>query len=330
MALCTRLLALSVQRRALLALAVAAALGVLAWGWSARTHPEVHTNPRSDFALLHASAEAWLRGDDPYALVGPGRTYDIPFRLVYPFTAVLAAVPFTFVQRPDAAFVMFGAVLFALAIQRRGYPYALFGVLTPAFLYTAQMSQWPAALIGGALLPGFGWLLACKPTIGAALFVAFPSVRTLCAASAFAGASVILLPSWPAEWIDALPSAAHTRAPITFWGGPVIALALWQWRNPKARLLVAMAVVPHTPELYESLPLFLIPSTTPQAALLAGLNWGVVVARRLHGPAPDYMSDMALTGQWMVWLLYLPCLAMIVWPPLRRLMIAPAEQPARP
>jgi hypothetical protein len=294
-----------------------AVTGVAAW-WSLRTHPDVYAFPRSDFALLHATASAWLRGIEPYGFAGPGRPYDLPFSLVYPFTAVITAAPFTFSAWPDATFVAAGTVLFGFGLASRPeFRLAWFGVLTPAFIYGVQMSQWSAGLIGAALVPWFGWLLACKPTIGAALFAAFPSLRTLGVACAFLVVSVALLPSWPADWIRALPSATHTRAPITFWGGPLIALALWQWRNPRARLLVAMSAVPHTPELYESLPLFLIPSTVPQAALLAGLNWGVVVARRVAGPAPDYVSDMALTGQWMVWLLYLPCLAMIVWPPLR-------------
>jgi hypothetical protein len=303
--------------------------GLAGW-WSFRTHPETYAQPRSDFALLYASAWAWLNGLDPYGYAGPGKPYDIPFSLVYPFTAVLSAVPYVYARWPDAAFVASGAALFAFALLRRTeFRYAWFGVATPAFIYCAQMSQWSAGLIGAALLPWFGWLLACKPTIGAALFAAFPSLRTLGTGGVFVLVSVILLPSWPAEWISALPSATHTRAPITFWGGPLIALALWQWRNPRARLLVAMSVVPHTPELYESLPLFLIPSTAPQAALLAGLNWAVVIARRLAGPAPDYVSDMALTGQWMVWLLYLPCLGMIVWLPLRRLISPPTESSTR-
>jgi hypothetical protein len=291
----------------------AAILAAAAAAWSLSSHPEIYSSsyPRSDFAMLHAGAEAWQRGIDPYKHIGPGRDYDLPFPLVYPFTALLAAVPFTWLPAPDACFVAFGSALFGWAIFGRSRGVWL-ACLTPAFILNVQMSQWSALLIGAALVPGWSFLLACKPTIGAALFAAYPSRRTFLAGAAFAVVSVMLLPTWPVDWIANLPTATHTRAPVTFWGGPLILIALYRWRDPGARLLVALSLVPHTPELYESLPLFLIPSTVGESALLALLNWGVVMARQQSSPAPDYVSDMALTGQWMVWLLYLPCLVFVL------------------
>ena len=88
-----------------------------------------------------------------------------------------------------------------------------------------------------------------------------------------------------------------------------------RWRRPEARLLAALSCVPHTPELYESLYLFLVPASMWQGALLAALNYGIVFARRAVPPPADYVGDMMATGQWMVLLLYLPCLVMVMLRP---------------
>jgi hypothetical protein len=41
-------------------------------------------------------------------------------------------------------------------------------------LMTLQTSQWSLLLTGAALVPAVGFLLVAKPTIGLALFAAFP------------------------------------------------------------------------------------------------------------------------------------------------------------
>jgi hypothetical protein len=296
--------------------AVSIATAAVSAFWSRQTHGEIFAVPRSDFALVYASAGAWLNGSNPYAMVGPGLPYDIPFGLVYPFTAVLSAVPFTFSAWPDAAFCAAGGALFGWAIATKA-PLAAYSLFTPAYIYTVQMSQWSALLTGAALVNGFGFLLASKPTVGLALLVAFWNRITLTGCALFVAVSVLLLPSWPFDWIKALPSATHTRAPVTLLAGPLILLAAVKWREPRARLLLALGAVPHTTELYEALPLFLVPSTHRQAISLAALTWGVVIARRYSGPAASYVDDMALTGQWMVWLLYLPCVWFVVGPGVR-------------
>jgi hypothetical protein len=45
------------------------------------------------------------------------------------------------------------------------------------------------------------------------------------------------------------------------------------------------------------------------------LNYGVVFARAAVPAPADYVADKALS-QWMVWLLFLPCLAMVLWRPI--------------
>jgi hypothetical protein len=302
-------------RRVCLTVALALSAAFMSW----RAHPSIYQQPVSDFSLLHAGARALIAGEDPYASVGPGRRHEAPHGIFYPLTAVLASVPFAWAPVPDALYSAAGAALFAWGITSRRLHYAWFAVLTPAFIYTVRMSQWSTFMVGAALLPPWGFLLACKPTVGAAMWLAFPSRRSLIGIALFGLASVVLWPTWPVSWLTEVSTPQHIRAPLTQWGGPMLLLGLMRWKRAEARLLVALACVPHTPELYESLALFLIPASALQGAMLALLNYGVVVARANSAPPTDYVSDMLLTGQWMVWLLYLPCLLMVlrrpnVWP----------------
>jgi len=299
---------------------VAITIGVAAlsaWlSWTA--HPTVYGGVRSDFAMLHAAATAWLAGSDPYEAVGPGRAYDVGHGVLYPMPAILLAVPFTVVPWADVAFAACGAALLAWALSGSSrFRCAWFLFLTPAFIYTIRMTQWSAFMAGAALVPVWGFLLAAKPTVGAALWLAYPSKRSAIGAAALFTVSLLLLPTWPASWLAATAGVTHIKPPLLYWGGPLILLALLRWRRPEARLLAALGCLPHTPELYESLYLFLVPASLGQGALLAALNYGIVFARRAVPPPADYAGDMAATGQWMVLLLYLPCVAMVLMRPNR-------------
>ena len=299
----------TLARRILVTIGVAALAAMMSYD----AHPSVYAGTPSDFSMLHAAAKAWLSGSDPYEAVGPGRSYNVGHGLLYPFTAVLASAPFVYSPSPDPLYAACGAALFAWAISgQRRFRFAWFVLLTPAFIYTVRMSQWSGFMTAAALVPLWGFLLAVKPTIGMGLWLAFPSRRAAIGAAVFAILSLILLPTWPASWLAATSAVTHIRPPVLYWGGPLILLALLRWRRPEARLLAALACMPHTPELYESLYLFLVPSSLGQGALLAALNWSIIFARRGVPPPADYAGDMAANGQWMVLLLYLPCVVMVL------------------
>jgi hypothetical protein len=108
------------------------------------------------------------------------------------------------------------------------------------------------------------------------------------------------------------------------WGGPFILLALVKWRRADARLLAALACVPQTPVLYEVVPLFLLVRTFREATFLTVLMALVVKIVQANEHAAhlssaltgaDYNTWMALNGQWMVWLVYLPCTALVLCRP---------------
>src|SRR5690242_7842385 len=72
-------------------LALSLALGLLA-AVVAYQHALIR-DPQRDFTQVWFAARTVLHGADPYALVGPGLTYDWPCPLLYPLTAAVAAMP---------------------------------------------------------------------------------------------------------------------------------------------------------------------------------------------------------------------------------------------
>jgi hypothetical protein len=274
----------------------------------------------SDQHILLGAARGWMAGQNPYDIVGPGRPVEWAFLLLYPFTAVLLAVPFALVPVPEAWFAAAAMALFVWGVtSRRELRFAWFAFATFSVFHAAKMVQWSPLLTGAALVPMWGFALACKPTIGAALWIAYPKWVSLAGSLGLLVVSLIAWPEWPFEWWKVLQHTSHMQAPVTYWAGPLILLGLLRWRRPEARLLVALACVPQTAFLYEALPLFLIPRKYEEGFLLALASHAVLVVIHLYEPVwqnlsaeAAYVAERQVLGQWMVWLLYLPCLVMVL------------------
>jgi hypothetical protein len=291
----------------MIAITIGCCAAYLAW-------PGVGVVGASDFDPVWFAARALLSGGSPYGAVGPGRAFEWPFPLLYPLPAVLVAAPFTALPHGAAGMVFSGvsAGLMAWALTRDA-PYRLSAVLSFSFLYAAAVSQWSPLLVASALLPGLGFLLVAKPTIGLALWLYRPRWQTAVGGAALLAISVAIRPQWPLEWIHTFGAASHIRPPIASLGGPLILLALLRWRRPEARLLVALACVPHTTLLYEILPLFLVPASWGESILLVVLTWVVQMVLFLNlGPLPDLMDWTRMSAAASVALIYLPCLIMVL------------------
>jgi len=293
------------MRLAIVAL-VATYAGFLAW-------PTAGIVGASDFSQLWYAAHAQLAGGDPYGVVGPGRSFDWPFPLFYPFPAVLLAAPFTILNVATAS-VLFSATSAGLLawVFTRDAPYRLAGILSFSFYYAAAISQWSPVLIAAALIPSLGFLFAVKPTIGLALWLYRPSWQAVVGSTLFLIVSLLVWPAWPTEWMRTFGAGAHIRAPIVSFCGPMVLIALFRWRRPEARLLIALACVPHTTLLYEALPLFLIPASWREAALLLALNWVAELVLITLGPYPSLVEKAGMSATLSVALLYLPCAIMIL------------------
>lgn len=291
----------------------------LIWGRGPEGYP-------SDLTFLQAAARGVLLrlspyavvgpGSEPYArLVGPGGVAAGPFHLRYPLTAVLLVTPFAPLTIRVAETLWAGlgtaALFWALTRERVWHP-RLLVFLSPAFAAAVLGAQWSPLLVFAAVTPAAGFLLAAKPTIGAALWLAFPSKRAVIGAVVLIALAFALRPSWLSEWRQSVGTPTDmTPLALRPWGALVL-LALVAWRRPEARLLVALACLPITPLLYEAVPLFLIPKRWFEGAYLAAATFVVFVLVARQQPYPTYAAWTSSYALWTVRLLYLPCTAMVL------------------
>jgi hypothetical protein len=154
---------------------------------------------------------------------------------------------------------------------------------------------------------------AVKPNIGLALFLAWPNRWTVIGGLAFAVVALLVLPTWPQEWLVNVARSPHHHAPVMAWYGAPLVLALSRWRRPEARLLFVMACVPQVPLFYDQLPLALIPDTERQRLTFAWLSWGGYLGWVLTSvPGQLRVADMTSAPPWLVATLYLPVLVMVL------------------
>ena len=89
-------------------------------------------------------------------------------------------------------------------------------------------------------------------------------------------------------------------------------LMLLRWRRPEARLVLALACVPQTPLLYETVPLFLVPQAVIEGGVLWLGSWLVALWQAAAGPYHTDLERFTASARAIGWLLYLPCVAMIL------------------
>lgn len=227
-----------------------------------------------DFGQAWFGAVALLHGGNPYKLIGPGLVYDHDFHSIYPLTASIVVLPLGWLHELPATFVFVWAstALLAYAVTRDGW-HRLPLFLSSAFVIAARRGQWSPLLTAAYCLPWLGWVLPVKPNIGLAVFASARSKRSLVIAvvggSVLFLISLLMLPTWPRDWLGHLHEARHVVAPVMQRGGFLVLLALLRWRRPEARLIVALACVPHSMYWYDILPLMLIPATFRESLVLA-------------------------------------------------------------
>jgi hypothetical protein len=305
--------------RAAAAVALGCALGAFVLVSAASSHP-----PHTDWDQIYTGARVFFGGGDPYATVRHDH-----YPSYYPATAFLVAAPLTLLPFiwAQAVWAGLGTWAFAWAITRRG-AWALLALASAPFLNAVLLGQWSPLLVGAAAIPWLAVVWAAKPTIGAALFVAYPSRLALAIGVGLVALSLVVRPDWPAHWLDVVRVGPHLRAPITRPGGVLLLLGLLRWRTAEGRLIAALSLVPQTTMAYEVLPLFLIPRSARQMAALVVLSQlAFVVAVSLPGVDPAHDLAGTLTRQWPVWLVacYLPALAFVLRSPLAPRLSADLE-----
>lgn len=301
------------SRRVRLAVALAAGLAAAALNWGTK----VHLGLATDLQQLIVSAQALSSGADPYGVVGPGLAYDWPWRLLYPLPGVVVALPFSSASLSFGmgamAFVFVGATAFVYALTREGW-FRLPMLFSVPALWAFWWAQWSPILAAATVLPWLGFVYAAKPTIGAALFVYRPDRRALVGAVALVVLSFIFYPPWLTAWMSAVRGSdlRHFLIPIRWPGGALILLALFRWRRPEARLLVALACVPQSPTFYDMLPLAFIPSTARESVTLTVLTYIVMTVTALMAHGYKLTENLQVSGPLSVLLIYIPCLIMVL------------------
>ena len=141
-------------------------------------------------------------------------------RTPYPLPAFLIGIPASVLPlfAANALFAGCGAAALAWSLTRtRLNNPRLLVFASFAYLHAAQASQWSPLLTAAALTPGLAFVLAAKPTIGAALWIAYPSFRSASLIVSTFAVSLLVRPSWIWEWWPTLSDLTHVVAPIEFW-----------------------------------------------------------------------------------------------------------------
>ena len=268
-----------------------------------------------DFDQVWWAARSVLTGEDPYEIVRPPRYY---FPLYYPLTTALAALP---VALPDfrAARLLFVALsggAFGYAIGRHR-PWLWPSFLSMPFILFASGGQWSALLSAALLLPWLGPLAAAKPSLGLAVLAGARSrsaaIVLVAGSLVFIVASLVLDPQWPGKWMAALQQSTHFRPLILRPGGFLLLLALIRWRDPDARLLLALAAIPTTGVPYDMLPAALVARTRMQSALLALLTQVAWVVAPAFPSTEPYAEWSWRVGVVTLWSGLIPPLVLVLW-----------------
>jgi SAM-dependent methyltransferase len=276
----------------------------LALAWAAASLRMGRSIP-ADSLVFWTAGRALLHGGDPYtAVAGLGTGYP----LFYPISAIVLVAPLAWLPWPLFHVVSMGLSGFAFGWAAERYGRGLMAAaLSAGFAEAMVEGQWSPLLTAAAVIPTLGFVWGAKPSVGAALFAGFPSRRALLGAAVLLAVGTILRPTWLPAWLAALEQSNHV-APVLRPGGLLLLLALIRWRRPEARVLAALALVPQTTVLYETVPLFLIPATPREGYALALASYVAAFLQTWAVPPGAVSLTASVAARW-------PIVAVLVWLP---------------
>jgi hypothetical protein len=212
-------------------------------------------------------------------------------------------------------FAGLSAGLLGYALTARGItPLVVF--LSAALVDAIRAGQLSVLMTAALTVNALAFAFVLKPPFGLALLAATPRRRAIVVAGvaglALTGIAFALQPGWLLEWFHAVKAAGHVRAPVFVLGGPLLLLALLRWRRTDARILLACACVPHTPLVYDVVPLAMLVRNVREGIAFALLTYAALIAQDsfVTNLPPDAAATLAariLNG-----LVYLPALLLIL------------------
>jgi hypothetical protein len=287
---------------------------------------------RTDFSLTWFGANALLHGANPYALVGPGMVFDSDWPALYPATAYLLGIPFAFFSEANASAIFVALSTFALAYgSTRNSWHRLPMFASVAFLSSAHLAQWSILFTAALFIPWLSIVFPAKPQLGIAILAGMTSRRTVALAAIstaiLLSVSLMLVPTWPMQWLGLIGNADQLVPPLLRPGGIVLLVVLLKWRRPEAWLVAFVAAMPQTTYPYNLLPLLAIAATYHEACFLS-------LASSVGAFAVIYLTDAvggsvgsSAASAVMIALGYLPAAVVVLRRPNERRVLVPFVTP---
>lgn len=250
-----------------------------------------------DFGWAVHAAQRLLAGQNPY---------DTPLEQ-YPLTAAFFSLPFVSL-RPEVAGALFyglSSALLAFGLIRHGYQYLLVFLAYPYWAGLLAV-QWSVAIFASAFFPLLLPVTMAKPQLGLPVALTHLSRRGALACLVVALLTLIAMPRWPWLWLAQAKNYEHF-IPLLVLPGPLLALALWRYRDKDAWFLVLTAMMPQR-WFFDAFILWLIPKSRREIIFTAALSWGAGIWRWYH--IPHSFVDV---GRFAVLFIYLPMLAVILF-----------------
>ena len=120
--------------------------------------------------------------------------------------------------------------------------------------------------------------------------------------------SLVVMPRWPWLWLGQARNYQYF-VPLLVLPGPLLALALWRYRQRDAWLLFLTAIMPQR-WFFDAFILWLIPKSRREILFTAALSWGAGIWRWHH-----ILHSYGQVGRFTVIFIYLPMLAVILLRP---------------
>jgi hypothetical protein len=225
---------------------------------------------------------------------------------LYPLTVAFFGLPFVWIKPDLAAGIFYGisSALLAFGLTRQGrqrlliflaYPYWA-GILT---------AQWPPLIMAASFFPLMLPVVTAKPQLGLPVALRNLTWRGVLVSSLLLLLSLLLMPRWPMYWL--LNTHSYARfVPLFILPGPLLAFALIRHRDPDARLLLLLALMPQR-WFYDAFILWLIPKTRREIVWTVFLSWIPGIWRWYHLP-----SSFTEVGRWTIIFFYLPMLVLLL------------------
>lgn len=305
-----------------------AIVSVVLGGWGAFiayfamvSHPQ---HLAKDLSYPWRAARAVLDGQNPYQVIQAVGAYPFNSELLYPLPAAIAVLPLAplLPHIAGAVFLGLSSALLAWGLLRDS-PQRLWLFASAPFVHAAILGQWAPLLTAAAFLPALQAFAAVKPTVGLAVFLYRPSWKGIAGGLALVAAAFAVLPTWPVEWLEAAASTGNKyRGPATTLAGCFLLLGLFRWRRREARLLVSLALMPQLPVFYDTLPLWLVPSTWQRSLFMTVCSW---VAYVLWYPSHELVTQNQAAVPLTLAFIWAPALLLLLLLPAREDEVALSE-----